>query len=69
MEKEKENEKINPVKKIPLGIRMKSYEKESTIPPENAFIVRLDGKKFSSFCKVFKKPGKPFDQRFTLAMK
>lgn len=48
-----------------LGERMKTFEKEEYIKPENAFLIRLDGKTFSSFTAKFKKP---FDERFTNAM-
>jgi tRNA(His) guanylyltransferase len=48
-----------------LGDRMKEFEKEEYILPENAYLVRLDGKNFSSFTSKFKKP---FDERFTKAM-
>jgi len=48
-----------------LGERMKTYEKEEYIDNQNAWLVRLDGKTFSSFTSQFEKP---FDTRFTKAM-
>lgn len=44
---------------------MKAYEHETVIDTANAFLVRLDGKTFSSFTTKFRKP---FDVRFTRAM-
>ena len=50
-----------------LGDRMKNYElqNEKKIKPYELFIVRLDGKCFSSFSKYFIKP---FDDNFVKAM-
>lgn len=51
--------------KIPLGDRMKSYEKTSIVPPYQSFIVRADGNCFSKFTNGFPKP---FDEGFNRAM-
>jgi tRNA(His) 5'-end guanylyltransferase len=48
-----------------LEERMKSYEKEECIKPQNAFIARMNGKNFSGTTKKFNKPDDP---RFTEAM-
>jgi len=52
-------------KNISLGTRMKSYERDEKVPANEPFIMRLDGKNFSSFTKGFQKP---FDKRMTDAM-
>ncbi len=49
-----------------IGDRMKSYETKFTsakLDPTIPFIIRLDGHKFSSYTRPFKKP---FDERSTL---
>ncbi len=51
--------------KMSLGERMKTFEKEEYISPQSAWMLRMDGKTFSSFTSKFKKP---FDERFTRAM-
>eukprot|EP00026_Physarum_polycephalum_P013869 Phypoly_transcript_14322.p1 GENE.Phypoly_transcript_14322~~Phypoly_transcript_14322.p1 ORF type:complete len:318 (+),score=54.72 Phypoly_transcript_14322:106-954(+) len=51
-----------------LGGRMKKYEETTTsnkISPNQPFIIRLDGHKFSTFTKPFRKP---YDERFAKAM-
>ena len=53
------------MKKTKLGERMKSYEKQDGIEPHLPFVVRLDGKNFSTFTKGMKKP---FDKYFVDAM-
>lgn len=50
---------------ISLAKRMKSYEHDSKILPYTAYVVRLDGHKFSTFTKGFQRP---FDKHFTDAM-
>lgn len=55
---------------LSLGERMKQIEQDSLlnpcIDPKHAWIVRLDGKNFSTFTRKFEKP---FDIRFKTAMK
>lgn len=50
-----------------IGDKIKNLEKryEHEIPPYKSFIIRLDGKNFSTFTKNF---NKPFDERFFEAM-
>jgi tRNA(His) guanylyltransferase len=51
-----------------LGGRMKKYEESTTsgkILPNTPFIIRLDGHKFSTFTKPFRRP---YDERFAAAM-
>jgi tRNA(His) guanylyltransferase len=50
---------------VTFGERMKSYEKDEYINPQNGYLVRMDGKTFSSFTNQFQKP---FDEKFTKAM-
>jgi tRNA(His) 5'-end guanylyltransferase len=56
---------------VPLGDRMKYYEKQSeslqTIPANLPFIVRLDGRAFSNFTLQFKK-NLPYSVEFKRAM-
>ncbi|SIP85816.1 tRNAHis guanylyltransferase Thg1 [Pacmanvirus A23] len=55
---------------VGLGDRMKIYEHKGLelvkLDPKQPIIVRVDGKKFSSFTRGFKKP---YDERITSAMK
>jgi len=63
---EDENIQTNNIK-TPLGERMKNYENEFNykILPNQAFIIRLDGRSFSKFTKDF---CKPFDINFVRTM-
>lgn len=52
-------------KNVSLGERMKSYESENFLLPYQPYLVRLDGKNFSTFTNGFKSP---FDKNFTNSM-
>lgn len=54
-----------------MGEEMKTYEKvlgDIKISPDNFWIIRIDGKKFSSFTSVFKKKGELRDESIAQAM-
>lgn len=63
-----QSEIVPELKTIPLDTRMKMYESqfESIINPYESYIVRMDGRSFSTFTKGFKKP---FDMNFINAMR
>lgn len=44
--------------RVSLDVRMKQYEKDTPaeIPLDSAYLIRLDGKKFSSFVRGFERP-------------
>jgi tRNA(His) 5'-end guanylyltransferase len=52
--------------KADLPSRMKGYEKDEILNPDLPWVVRLDGKNFSTFTKQHFQ--KPFDPRFQMAM-
>lgn len=54
-----------------MGEEMKKFEKilgDIRISPDNFWIIRIDGKKFSSFTTVFKKKGELRDESIARAM-
>jgi tRNA(His) guanylyltransferase len=54
-----------------MGEEMKKYEKvlgDIKLSPESFWIIRIDGKKFSSFTSVFKKKGKLRNQAIATSM-
>jgi tRNA(His) guanylyltransferase len=69
MEADKANAADAPTEKkvLALGDRMKTYEATTVqlLDPKLPFIIRLDGHKFSTFTRAFRKP---FDDRITNAM-